>query len=57
LSWLLAWPDGWQGGRRPPLEIPVRHADGSVAPDDQRSRELVEAIEATRRRAAVRSAS
>ena len=51
LSWLLGTLDGWERGRRPPLPIPVRNADGSLAPDDQRSRELAEMIGQTRRRA------
>jgi len=51
LSWLLGTLDGWERGRRPPLAIPVRNADGNPAASDQRSRELAELIGATRRRA------
>lgn len=51
LSWLLASPDGWERGRRPPLEIPLRDAAGSVA-DDPRSRELAEFVVETRGREA-----
>ena len=53
LSWFTGSLDGWQGGRRAPLELPVRGNNGSVDPDDARSRELVELIGDTRRRAAV----
>lgn len=55
LSWLLGTLDGWQRGRQPPLSIPARTADGSVPPDDQRSRDLVALIEDTQRRAAASS--
>ncbi|MFN2496707.1 MAG: hypothetical protein ABR608_12485 [Pseudonocardiaceae bacterium] len=51
LSWLLGTLDGWERGRRPPLTIPVRNADGDPAASDQRSRELAELIGQTRRRA------
>lgn len=53
LSWLLRYLDGWEWGRYPPLELPARNADGGAPPGDQRSRELVELIEDTRRRAAL----
>lgn len=52
LSWLLRSPDGWEHGRRAPLDIPSRGADGSPLPGDQRSAELVALVEDTRRRAA-----
>lgn len=50
LSWLTGSSDGWEGGRRCPLELPARLPDGT--PADDRSLELVGLIEDTRRRAA-----
>ena len=53
LGWLIANADGWRGGRKPPLEIPARDADGNLA-DDPRSRELAELVAQTRRASAAR---
>lgn len=51
LGWLIANGDGWRGGRKPPLEIPLRDADGNVA-DDLRSLELAAQVERIRADAA-----
>jgi hypothetical protein len=50
LSWLTGSLDGWRQGRKPPVELPVRATDGTVAAA-ARSRELIGLIEDTRRRA------
>ncbi|MHA6626256.1 hypothetical protein ACU61A_12545 [Pseudonocardia sichuanensis] len=52
LSWLMRNLDGWEGGRRPPMEIPIRAADGTIAADDSRSQELAALVADTRARAA-----
>lgn len=52
LSLLLRSPNGWEPGRRPPLKIPTRAADGTIAADDSRSRELAALVANTRARAA-----
>jgi hypothetical protein len=54
LSWLLGTLDGWERGRRPPLQIPVRDADGAAVPGDVRSLELEELVVEMRRRALAR---
>ena len=48
LSWLVGGADGYECGRRCPLELPVRAADGTVVAD-RRSAELIAQIEETRR--------
>jgi hypothetical protein len=52
LSWATGSADGWERGRRAPMELPARRADGSLDPEDSRAYELVEMIEDIRRRAA-----
>lgn len=50
LSWLLGSLDGWERGRRPPMEIPQRDTAGGLA-GDPRSRELADLVADTRVRA------
>lgn len=52
LSWATRCADGWEQGRRAPMELPARRADGTIDARDARSVELVGLIEDTRRRAA-----